>query len=66
MNRAVIPVLDYARSLGSDIRVVSVDLEPEETTQMKARWWQNLLHNQRALLLKPGVIVAAVPYHLEG
>lgn len=36
-----------------------------------ARWWQNLLHNQRApliqaaLLFKPSVIVTAVPYHLE-
>ena len=36
-----------------------------------ARWWQNRLHNHRALLLraallfKPGVIVTAVPYHLE-
>ncbi len=35
-----------------------------------ARWWQNLLHNQRALLIraallfKPAVIVTAVPYHL--
>jgi hypothetical protein len=32
--------------------------------------WQNVLHNQRALLIqaallsKPGVIVTAVPYHL--
>ncbi len=122
VNRAVIPVLDYARSFGSDIRAVSVDLEPEETTQMKAqwevwgggiplvilpspyrsflvpclayigevrekdpdgwvtvilpevipaRWWQNLLHNQRALIIRAallftsGVIVTAVPYHLE-
>ena len=122
VNRAMLPVLDYARSFGSDIRAVSVDLEPEETTQMKAqwevwgggiplvilpspyrsflvpclayigeirkkdpdgwvtvilsevipaRWWQNLLHNHRslliraALLFKPGVIVTAVPYHLE-
>ena len=36
-----------------------------------ARWWQNLLHNQRALIIRaallftPGVIVTAVPYHLE-
>ena len=36
-----------------------------------ARWWQNLLHNQRALIIraallfKRGVIVTAVPYHLE-
>ena len=35
-----------------------------------AQWWQNLLHNQRALLIRaallftPGVIVTAVPYHL--
>ena len=122
VNRALIPVLEYARSIGSDIRAVSVDLEPEETTEMKAqwgvwgggvplvilpspyrsflapclgyirelreknpdgwvtvilsevipaRWWQNLLHNQRALIIRaallftPGVIVTAVPYHLE-
>lgn len=38
VNRAVIPVLDYARSFGSDIRGVFVDLEPEEATQMKAQW----------------------------
>jgi len=36
-----------------------------------ARWWQNLLHNQRALsiraalLFTPGVIVTGVRYHLE-
>ena len=36
-----------------------------------ARWSQDLLHNQRALIIqaallfKPGVIVTAVPYHLE-
>jgi hypothetical protein len=35
-----------------------------------ARWWQHLLHNQTALLVKgallfrPGVIVTNVPYHL--
>ena len=35
------------------------------------QWWQNLLHNQRALIIraallfKPGVIVTAMPYHLE-
>jgi hypothetical protein len=35
-----------------------------------AQWWQNLLHNQRALivqaalLFKPSVIVTALPYHL--
>jgi amino acid transporter len=36
-----------------------------------ARWWQHLLHNQRALLIKgallfrPRVVVTSVPYHLE-
>ena len=35
------------------------------------RWWQDLPYNQRALIIraallfKPGVIVAAMPYHLE-
>ncbi len=35
------------------------------------QWWQNLFHNQRALIIraallfKPGVIVTAVTYHLE-
>lgn len=37
---------------------------------LPARWWENLLHNQRALLIKaallfkPRVIVTDVPYHL--
>jgi amino acid transporter len=37
-----------------------------------AKWWQHLLHNQSslmlkgALLLKEGVIVISVPYHLKG
>jgi amino acid transporter len=36
-----------------------------------ARWWQHLLHNQTALLIKgallfrKGVIVTSVPYHLD-
>jgi amino acid transporter len=35
-----------------------------------ARWWQHLLHNQRALLIKgallfrPNTVVTSVPYHL--
>ena len=35
------------------------------------RWWQHLLHNQRALLIKgallfrPRVVVTSVPFHLE-
>lgn len=37
-----------------------------------ARWWQHLLHNQTALVIKGallfrrGVVVTNVPYHLEG
>lgn len=36
-----------------------------------ARWWQHLLHNQRALLIKgallfrPRVVVTSVPFHLD-
>ena len=36
-----------------------------------AKWWQHLLHNQRALLIKgallfrPNVVVTSVPFHLE-
>ena len=36
-----------------------------------ARWWQHLLHNQRALLIKgallfkPNIIVTSVPFHLS-
>jgi amino acid transporter len=36
-----------------------------------ARWWQHLLHNQKALLIKgallfrPRIVVTSVPFHLE-
>ena len=36
-----------------------------------ARWWQHLLHNQSALLIKgallfrPNTVVTSVPFHLE-
>ena len=36
-----------------------------------ARWWQHLLHNQTALLIKgallfrKGVVVVDVPFHLK-
>ena len=35
-----------------------------------AHWWEHLLHNQTALrikgalLFRPGVIIASVPYHV--
>ena len=38
---------------------------------LPAKWWQNILHNQRALMLKAAVlfkervILTDVPFHLE-
>jgi hypothetical protein len=38
---------------------------------LPARWWQNILHNQRALMLKAAllfkerVVLTDVPFHLE-
>ena len=122
VNRAVVRAVDYARSRGSDIRAVLVDVDKEETAKIQiqwaqwgcgvqltvlpspyrsvlhpllehveellrkdpygwvtivlpeilpARWWQNILHNQRALMLKGAVlfkervILTDVPFHLE-
>jgi len=121
VNRAVVMALDYAFQCGHDLRAVYVDLDPNETVNVKGQWekwgakiplvilpspyrsfltpllkyiesvrqdhpggwvtvvlpeviparfWQNLLHNQRALLIKAAllfkfrVIVIDVPYHL--
>ncbi len=121
VNRPVVIALDYLRQRAQDIRVVHVDVDPEETARVKedwakwgagfplvvlsspyrsflaplldyieqvrqespsgwvtvalaevlpARWWETLLHNQRALLIKAAVlfkfrvIVIDVPYHL--
>lgn len=122
VNRAVIRAVDYARTHGSDMRAVLVDVDREETARIQiqwaqwgcgvhlqvlpspyrsvlrtlldciedllqkdpdcwvtivlpeilpARWWQNILHNQRALMLKAAVlfkervILIDVPFHLE-
>jgi len=122
VNRAVVIAMDYVRQRAHDVRVVHVDVDPEETVKVKedwekwgmglplvilpspyrsflepfldyiekvreenpggwvtvalaevlpARWWENLLHNQRALLIKAAVlfkfrvIVTDVPYHLS-
>ncbi len=62
------PLLDYIEKVrednpGSWVTVVLGEVLP-------ARWWENLLHNQRALLIKAAllfkfrVIVTDVPYHL--
>jgi len=62
------PLLDYVEKVrqenpGGWVTVVLGEVLP-------ARWWENLLHNQRALLIKAAllfkfrVIVTDVPYHL--
>ncbi|HEY7648393.1 MAG TPA: APC family permease [Methylomirabilota bacterium] len=64
------PLLDYIEHLqekGGENHVVTVVL-PEF---LPARWWQQLLHNQTALLIKgqllfrKNVVVTDVPYHLK-
>jgi amino acid transporter len=63
------PLLDYidhlqARSANHVVTIVVPEFLP-------ARWWQHLLHNQTALLIKgallfhKNVIVTNVPYHLK-
>lgn len=68
--RSVIqPLLEYIALSGDErpddfITVLLPEFVP-------ARWWQHLLHNQRALLIKGAllfrrkVIVTSVPYHLQ-
>ncbi|HXF94044.1 MAG TPA: APC family permease [Nitrospiraceae bacterium] len=63
------PLLDYIEELLQKdpegwVTVVIPEILP-------ARWWQNILHNQRALMLKAAllfkerVILTDVPFHLE-
>ena len=63
------PLLEYIERLQMErpddfITVVLPEFVPR-------RWWQHLLHNQRALLIKgallfrPRVVVTSVPFHLE-
>lgn len=63
------PVMSYVRSIHRDSpRDVVVVYVPEFIV---GRWWERFLHNRstvrlRSLLLHmPGVVVAAVPWHLE-
>jgi amino acid transporter len=63
------PILSYVDELDKryDDDVLTVIL-PEF---IPSKWWQHLLHNQTALLIKAallfrkGIIVTSVPYHLE-
>jgi hypothetical protein len=63
------PLLDYIDTLQAEhpddyVTVILPEFVPR-------RWWQHLLHNQRALLIKgallfrPRVVVTSVPFHLE-
>lgn len=68
----------YRSVLGSLLDYVEEVLEKDQNTWvtvvipeiLPARWWQNILHNQRALMLKASllfkerVILIDVPYHL--
>jgi hypothetical protein len=64
------PLMDYIEQLqrqGGDNQVVTIVL-PEF---IPARWWQQILHNQTALLIKGqllfrrNVVVTDVPHHLR-
>jgi hypothetical protein len=63
------PLLDYIDQVKREehLEMLTV-LLPEYVTP---HWWQGLLHNQTALLIKgallfkKGVIVTSVPYHIE-
>ena len=63
------PLLEYIDQLQAEhpndyVTVILPEFVP-------ARWWQHLLHNQNALLIKgallfrPRVVVTSVPFHLE-
>jgi amino acid transporter len=63
------PLLEYIERVQSErsndyVTVILPEFVP-------ARWWQHLLHNQRALLIKgallfrPNTVVTSVPYHLK-
>jgi amino acid transporter len=63
------PLLDYIRRVELDrpndyVTVILPEFVP-------AKWWQHLLHNQSALLIKgallfrPNLVVTSVPFHLE-
>jgi amino acid transporter len=63
------PLLEYIEQVGKEklnnyITVILPEFVPK-------RWWQQLLHNQRALLIKgallfrPNTVVTSVPFHLS-
>jgi amino acid transporter len=63
------PFLEYVEQLQASCPEAFVTVVLPEF--VPARWWHNLFHNQRALLIKgallfrPQVVVTSVPFHLE-
>jgi hypothetical protein len=63
------PLLEEVRRVTSDPGTVAAVVIPEF---LVTRWWQRILHNNRALFVKrmllfePRVILSSVPYRLEG
>lgn len=62
------PILEEVRRVTSRPDAVAAVVVPELVVP---RWWQNLLHNQRALFIKrlllfePRVVLSSVPYRLR-
>ena len=62
------PVLEEVRRITRDPRAVAAVVMPEF---LVARWWQRILHNNRALFMKrlllfePRVILSSVPFSVE-
>ena len=67
-DRVMEPLLEYIEQVEAErpddyVTVILPEFVP-------ARWWQHLLHNQRALLIKgallfrPNTVVTSVPFHL--
>lgn len=38
LHRGIMPAIQYARSVGGDVRAVYVEIEPEKTPEILARW----------------------------
>jgi hypothetical protein len=62
------PLLEYIERVENERHDDDVTVTLPEF--VPARWWQHLLHNQRALLIRgalffrPNPVVASVPFHL--
>lgn len=63
------PLIGYIEQVEGERRNAYVTVVLPEF--VPSRWWQHLLHNQRALLIKgallfrPNIVVTSVPFHLR-